>query len=205
MVITKMESECLDRIPWGRQYYCEITTPETFFKFLKCLCCGITFLDDKTEIPNISHLNKVHRITELTHHPERVLFKQKFFINTAKSIAKCRSCARKKIVYNQYGLYLLKNHVEIYHKENLQTYELITKTKGGRDILDKYFIIGNEALCLKCDRKIDMTHSKTQPAEKVKELLEHYFSHRYEEKCSIFATRCRNRFCFTCFVPIILL
>jgi len=61
---------------------------------------------------------------------------------------------------------------------------------------------GIKATCLKCEIKIDMTHAETRPAEKVKELLDHYFSHRYKEKCFIFVTRRENRFCFTCFVPI---
>jgi len=190
-----MESEYLDRIPWERQYYIDIIIPHSQVRNIKCVMCGESFLAEDTQIPShISHLNEVHRITELTHHAEREFFIENFIIDTVKSTAVCRIChkrrhfKKKEIPYSQYGLYLLRNHIEIYHKKYLQNYELITRTFDGRQTLNKYFIMGNEAACPKCYRKIDMTHSKTQPAEKVKELLEHYFSHRYKEKCFIFAT-----------------
>jgi len=195
-------SEFQDRIPWERRYYVDIILPHSLFKTIKCRMCGTAFTDDITLIPDhISHLNE-HGITELTDHPERALFERRFLINTEESTAECRRC-KKKIVYKRYGLYLLKNHIEMYHTKNFENYELIMKTEERHQILDKYLIIDNEAKCLRCDQKIDMTHSKTQPAEKVKELLEHYFSHWYKEKCFIFATRRENRFCFTRFVPII--
>jgi len=195
-------SEFQDRIPWERQYYIDIIIPHSKVRTIKCVRCGTAFLDEETQIPyHISHMNR-HGITELTDHLERAFFEQNFHISTVKSTAKCCICKRI-IEYNQHGLYLLKNHIEIYHEKSLQKYELITKIVEGCHTLDKYFIIGNEAMCPKCEKKIDMTHAETLPAEKVKELLDHYFSHRYKEKCFIFATRCENQCCCPCFVPII--
>jgi len=84
---------------------------------------------------------------------------------------------KKKIVYKEFGLYLLKNHVELYHGKSSHIYHLIVLTKNGCHTLEKYFIKGIEATCPKCEIKIDMTHSETLTVEKVEELLDHYYSH----------------------------
>jgi len=192
-----MEPESSDRIPWERQYYGDIKIPHCPSKTIKCKMCGTPFLDTITEIPYlISHLYIEHHKTELTDHPEREFLLQKFSINEKNSEAKC--VCERVIVYDMYGLYLLKNHVEIYHGNSSHIYEIIAKTESGRDTLDKYIIMGSEATCPKCELKIDMIHSETQVVEKVKELLEHYFSHRYKEKCYI----CYNarKFDFVLFV-----
>jgi len=111
-----MESKFPDRIQWERKYYCDIIYPGyKSLKFVKCKMCEKTFLDTRENIPHrIKHLNERHYITELTDHPEREFLQQKFVINTVESRAKCYTC-KNVIEYNKYGLYLLKNHLEIYH------------------------------------------------------------------------------------------
>jgi len=84
-------------------------------------------------------------------------------------------------------MYLLKNHVELYHGNYSHIYKRIAEIKSGCYTLDKYFIMGSEATCPKCELKIDTTHSETHTREKLKELFEHYFSHRYKKKCFKFA------------------
>jgi len=188
-----MESEFLDRIPWERKHYIKLIIPHSGIQFIKCLRCEKSFLDEEKQIQHfILHLNKVHGITELTEHPEREFFKENFMINTLKSIAVCRIChrrsAKKEIAYSQHGLYLLRNHFEMYHEKDVPNYELIMKIVEVHQILNKYFLKGNEAACPKCNQKIDMTHLKTQTAKVVKELFDHYIFHRYKKKCFIFIT-----------------
>jgi len=192
-----MESEFPNRIPWEEQYYSDNTILGSP-KSIKCKMCETTFLDEKITIPyRIKHLNEKHYITELTDHPERGFLQHKFVINTAESTAKCFTCKRV-IYYNKYGLYLLKNHLEIYHGNSSYIYEKIAKTKIGCDTLNKYFIMGSEATCLKCEQKIG--------EESLKELLKHYFSHRYEDKCFKFAKMRKSilfyLFCFNNFIII---
>jgi len=175
-----------DRIPWERQYYND-TIISHCAESVECRMCGTIFPDAKICIPyHIKHLNEEHYKTELTDHPERGFLQQKFVINTVKSTARCFTC-KKVIKYNQYGLYLLKNHLEIYHGNSSYIYEKITKTIIGSDTLNKYFIMGSEAACPKCELKIDMTFSEILAEESLKELLKHYFSHRYKDKCFKFA------------------
>jgi len=183
--------------------YCNNITILRDHNLIQCNICKAVFSKEGKYIQYlIIHLYTSHRITELTNHPQREYFRKKFIINEENSEAKCRTC-QKVIIYYEYGLYLLKNHVEIYHRKSSHIYHLIVLTENGCHTLKKYFIKGIKATCPKCEIKIDMTHAETRPAEKVKELLDHYFSHRYKEKCFIFVTRRENRFCFTCLVPII--
>jgi len=199
-----MESGLLDRIPWERNYYIKLEIPNRIkkaygLKIIKCIKCGKPFLDEEEQIQyHVSHLSEVHDITELTEHPEREFFKENFLIDTKKSTATCRICYKrrhlKKIAYSQHGLYLLRNHFEIYHEKYFENYELIMKTEGGRQILDKYVIKGLEAACPKCNQKIDMTQSKTQPAPKVYQLLQHYYLERYKKKNVLYFPRRENQF-----------
>jgi len=168
--------------------------------------CETSFLDVKITIRNrLKHLNEKHYITELTDHPERGFLQQKFVISTVESTAKCFTCKRV-IEYNKYGLYLLKNHLEIYHGNSSYIYEKIAKTKIGCDTLDKYFVMGSEATCPKCELKIDMTFSEILAEKSLKELLDHYFFHRYKDKCFKFAKMRKSilfyLFCFNNFIII---
>jgi len=166
---------------------------------MKCKFCATVFLDDRTYIPyRIKHLKEEHNITELSNYPYRDYLQQSFIINEKSSKALCHLCAHV-IKYNMYGLYLLNNHIEIYHGNSSRTYKLIVKTEKGRDTLNKYFIMGIEATCPKCGLKIDMTHSEIHAVGKVEELLEHYFSHRYKKNVLRLLKR-KTRFCFTSFV-----
>jgi len=185
--------------------YCNDRTIRPPHNVIQCIICQAVFpKEGEYKQDFIKHLYTSHKITELTDHPKREYYRKKFIINEENSEAKCRTC-QKVIAYNEYGLYLLKNHVEIYHGKNSHIYHLVTLTENGCHTLKKYFIKGIKATCPKCEIKINMTCAIARPAEKVKELLDHYFSHRYKEKCFIFVIFvCReNRFCFTCFVPII--
>jgi len=172
---------------------------------IECNICNAVF-SKKTKYLRYfkMHLYEAHKITELTNHPKREYFRKKFIINEENSEAKCRTC-QEVIVYTgeRYGLYLLKNHIEIYHGKNSHIYWLIRLTKNGCHTLKEYYIKGTMATCPKCGIKIDVTRLAKHPVKKVKELIDHYTTHKYEEKCLIFATRRKNRFCFTCFVPII--
>jgi len=202
-----MDSEFPDRIPWERQYYCDITIPRCP-KSIKCKTCGTAFLDEKKYIPfHIKHLKERHNTTELTHHPKNEFLKEYFIINEENFTAKCRfeCCKHFLIDYNKYGLYLLINHFEIYHGNDSYIYERITRTEIGCDTLNKYFIMNGEATCTKCDEMINMSGADLYIISEIKleELLERYFSHRYENTCFIFAKTRKNRFCFTSFIPII--
>jgi len=175
-----------DHIPWERQYYEPLEIPHCS-KCIKCKLCATPFLDERKYIPiHINHLKEKHKITELSNYPYSNYLQRKFFINEESYTAICFLCAHE-IEYNEYGLYLLNNHIEIYHG-NSSRYKLIVMTEKGRDTLNKYIIKGIEATCPKCGIKIDMTHTETHPIEKVKGLLEHYFSHRYKKKVLCFTS-----------------
>jgi len=164
-----------DHIPWERQYYEPIRIPR-YSKSIKCNFCGTAFIDKRKYIPcHINHLKEEHNITELSNYPDRNYLQRKLYINEESSKATCYFCSRE-IEYNEYDLYLLKNNIEIYHGNSSRTYKLIVRAEKGRDTLNKCFIMGIEAMCPKCGIKIDMTHSEIHAVDKVKELLEHYFS-----------------------------
>jgi len=147
------------------------------------------------------HLREFHNITEITHHPDRDILLREFTIREEEFTAECRTC-NSSINYILYGVYLLKNHLEIYHGNSSDVYKTLAETEAGRALLKKYIITGSEVTCPKCDLQINMADSNFGLRNERK-LYEHYFSHGYEEKCFIYAKTCKNRFCFTLFVPII--
>jgi len=170
-----------DRIPWERKYCTDIIIP-FLPNSIKCNICKEAFPSKgrKMHIYFTMHLYTSHKITELTEHPEREFLLQKFIINEEKTMAQCHIC-KSTIFYDIYGVYLLKNHFEVYHGEKSILYERTVNTKRGYDILKKYFIKGSEVTCPKCELKIDWTDLKYD--ERLIKLLRHYFSHnRYEEK-----------------------
>jgi len=83
-------------------------------------------------------------------------------------------------------------------------YERTAKTKIGCDTLGKYFVMGSEATCPKCELKIDMTFSEIFTEKSLKELLDHYFFHRYKDKCVKLAKMRKSilfyLFCFNNFI-----
>jgi len=183
----------LDRIQWERKYYRDLTTPYRS-SIIECKLCkanGSVIISDF-----IDHLREIHNITEITDYDILV---QEFTIREEEFTAECRIC-NSSIDYEMYGVYLLKNHWEIYHGNSSHIYKTIAETECGRDVLDEYIIMGSEATCTKCDRKMNMGNSDSLNAVK---LFGHFLSHGYEEKCFIFAKTCKNRFCFTWFVSII--
>jgi len=184
--LTKMKYS--HHIPWERQHFNLIRIP-CCVDSIKCKFCGKVFIDKRESIPCLmKHLKEEHNITELSNYPYRNDLRQKFIINEESSKATCFIC-QHEIKYDEHGLYLLKNHFEIYHGNSSHTYKVIVRTEKGCDTLDKYFIMGIEATCPKCGTKIDMTHSETHAVEKVKTLLEHYFSHyRYKKKVLCFTS-----------------
>jgi len=194
--------ETIDRIPWEKKYCSNIT----IFRLLdsvKCNICEAVFPREEKLIRYFTmHLYKSHKITELTKHPEREFLLQKFNINEENTKAQCRTCKRV-IVYNMYGIYLLKNHLETYHGKKSSIYEKAVNTEKGRDILNKYFITGSEATCPKCELKIDLTDLK-HTEERLIKLLRHYFSHnRYKKKKICFYLPKRViLFCFNNFIII---
>jgi len=177
-----MESEFPDRIPWENRYYSDRIFPnKKSLNSVECKLCNTSFPNLKKTIPSrLKHLKEEHYITELTDHPERGFFYHNFLINAVESTAKCFTC-EKVISFNKYGLYLLKNHLEIYHGVNSYSYTTIAETKIGCDTLDKYFIINTEAACPKCELKIDLIGSELKHMAKInlKTLLEHYISHSF--------------------------
>jgi len=188
-----------DRIQWEIKYYRNLTFPRNS-NLIQCNKCEAT---ESIILPDfIDHLREIHKITEITHHPDHNFLLRNFEICDEEFTAKCITC-KSSINYKMYGVYLLKNHFEIYHGNSSDIYNTIVKTESGRDMLDKYFILGSEASCTKCYRKINMTDSELFTERKLEELLEHYFFHRYKEKCFIFVKTRENRFCFTYFVLII--
>jgi len=179
-------SEFQDRIPWEKKYYCDIQIPQ-ILNSIKCQICEEVFSSEEKYIRYFTmHLYTSHKITELNEHPEREFLLEKFIIYEETARAICQICD-KVIYYDKYGMYLLKNHVELYHGNYSHIYKRIAEIKSGCYTLDKYFIMGSEATCPKCELKIDTTHSETHTREKLKELFEHYFSHRYKKKCFKFA------------------
>jgi len=195
--------ETVDRIPWEKKY-CSNITIFLLLPSIKCNICEIVFPREEKLIRYfIMHLYKSHKITELTEHPEREFLLQKFIIHEENTKAQCRTCKRI-IVYNMYGMYLLKNHLETYHGKNSSIYEKAVHTEKGRDILNKYYITGNEATCPKCELKIDCTDLK-HTEERLIELLRHYFSHnRYKQKKKIcfYLPKRVILFCFNNFIII---
>jgi len=186
-----------NRIRWERKYYKDLTAQN----IVECRLC------EKPRIENvisdfIDHLRSVHNVREIFDHPDHCTLLREFTINEEEFTAVCKIC-NSSIDYRMYGVYLLKNHLEMYHGNSSHIYKTIANIQSGHDTLDKYIIIGSEATCPKCDKKINMADADLLTEIKLEELLEHYFSHTYEEKCFIFAKTCENRFCFTCFIPII--
>jgi len=187
-----------DRFQWERKY-CKYLTPSSIVECRLCenLSTGKTIISDFTD-----HLRVVHNIREIFDHPDHGTLLQEFTINEEECTAVCKIC-NSSINYIMYGVYLLKNHLELYHGNSSHIYKTIATTESGRDTLDKYIIKGSEATCPKCYQKINMADADLLTKIKLEELIEHYFCHKYEKKCFIFAKTCKNRFCFTCFIPII--
>jgi len=103
----------------------------------------------------IDYLREIHNITEITDHDILV---REFTIREEEFTTECRTC-NSSIDYKMYGVYLLKNHLEIYHGNSSHIYKIIAKTESGRYVLDEYIIKGSEATCTKCNRKINMENS----------------------------------------------
>jgi len=156
----KMEKVSLyeDRILWERKRweYCTDIIIPFLPNSIKCNICKEAFPSEgrRTHVYFTRHLYTSHKITELTEHSEREFLLQKFIINEEQTIAQCRICT-DKITYNRYGVYILKNHFEVYHGEKSILYERALNTEGGHGILKKYFIKGSEATSPKCELKID--------------------------------------------------
>jgi len=177
-----------DRIQWERKYYKDLTAPH-HSNIVECILCEAI---ESVIIPDfIDHLRCVHKIREIIHHPDHDILLQKFTIDEEEFTAECRIC-NSSIDYKMYGVYLLKNHLEIYHGNSSHIYKTITNTESGRDTLDKYIITGSKAMCPKCDLKINMADSDLFTEIKLEELLEHYFGHRFEEKCFRFVKTRKN-------------
>jgi len=88
------------------------------------------------------HLYTLHKITELTYHPEREFLLQKFIINEENAEALCRTCKRVIV----YDIYLVKNHFHKISRKKSSIYQNAVNTVKGRDILNKYFISDSETV-----------------------------------------------------------
>jgi len=183
-----------DRMQWERKYFKDLTAQN----IVECRLCENRRTENVIISDFIEHLRSVHNIREVFDHPDHGTLLREFTINGEEFTAMCGTC-NSLIDYRMYGVYLLKNHLEIYHGNSSRIYKKIANIESGRYTLDKYIIMGSEAMCTKCDQKINMADADLLTEIKLEELLEHYFSHRYEDKCFIFAKTRKNRFCFTCF------
>jgi len=179
-----------DRIQWERKYYKNFTAP-WHSNIIRCKLCKKT---ESVIIPDfIDHLRCVHGKTEILDYLNDDILLQNFTIDEEEFTAECRICD-SSIDYKMYGMYLLKNHFEIYHGNSSNIYKTIVKTKSGRDTLDKYIITGSEASCPKCYLKIDMEDLDFFTEVKLQNLLEHYYCHRYKKNVLYLSKRAKINF-----------
>jgi len=138
---------------WMRQYLKQYENPER----IQCATCKIeTFFSRGTRILDFQrHLCHLHKITELNDHPERNKLKRYFeIIYERDCIGICVFC-KMRVEYGR-GVYLLKNHLEIYHEPRSTIYIPIINSREGREMLDKCVITGGNAKCIKCELIINL-------------------------------------------------
>jgi len=191
--VTKM-SEIQARTSWENKY-CELTdTPNT----IKCKFCPNIF-PKLQRVYFTKHLYKVHRISELTEHPNREFLENKFTINFDSENGKCKTC-EAVISYENRGMYLLENHYEMIH-DNANLFRTVLKIVNGEEMLNNFILLKSvKAVCTSCELKINIENLDVLPAETLTKLAVHFFSHdRYVDNFLIFNKTTKNRFCLTCF------
>jgi len=155
---------------------------------LRCEYCSSRFRNRNRIDKFIRHLYKEHQITELSEHSKRFKLERAFDIRPKQYKGICKKC-KKRIKYSN-GVYVLQNHLEIYHKDNSNIYKEIRNTKIGSELLNRYIIKNSEAKCSKCGLVI---HLKPHTKAKLIALLEHWNDHfGYEKKNFLYLPKYRS-------------
>jgi len=135
----------------------------------------------------------------VTYHQHRGFLENSFIISVEKEESWCKGCM-SFIPFGKRGMYILENHYEMFHSNNANLFYMVSKGKNGREILNKFRLMGKNAACISCELLIDIEQLNVHSADTLIKLAEHYFSHdRYEDNFLIFDKPTENRFCFTCF------
>jgi len=190
-------SETQARVRWEMRH-CEVITDN----IIKCNYCPTDFSKSPIVFFTI-HLYFKHWISELTDHPNREFLENNFSIYAYSVNAWCKTCGAfipYKLRVN--GTYLLQNHYEIFHSDNVGLFNTVIKAEYGKTILNNFIITDKKATCITCNRQINIEHLRALTLETLTDLVKHFFSHdRYDNNFFIFDKTSGNRFCFTCFFP----
>jgi len=138
-------------------------------------------------------LEQLRAVTKMTDHPNRKFLESIFTINVEKEIGKCKICSAV-ISYENRGMYLLENHYEIFHSDNISLFDAVVKVKSSEEILNKFFLIKNKkAACTSCKLQINIEYLDILSTATLTNLAKHYFSHhRYENNFLIFDKTTEN-------------
>jgi len=189
-------SEIQARISWQNKY-CRVLTDNP--DEIECIFCKKIYLKLHRDYFT-KHLHDKHQISELDEHPNRGFLEKFFIISVEMEKGRCIKCT-KLISYEKRGLYLLENHYEMFHGDNVKLFKMVVNSENGKEILNHFFLLkSKKAACTSCELKINIEHLDALTAETLTKLAEHYFSHdRYEDNFLIFDETTENRFCFICF------
>jgi len=166
-----------------RQYLKQYENPER----IQCAICKIgIFFSKRTRILDFQrHLCQIHKITELNDHPERNKLRRYFeIIYERDCIGICVFC-KMRVKYRR-GVYLLKNHIEIYHEPRSFVYISIVKSRKGREMLDNCVVTGGNAKCIKCELTIKL--DVLLEDRRLLTLQEHFRKHHFRYGQKYFCT-----------------
>jgi len=175
-------SETQARVRWEMRH-CEVITDN----IIKCNYCLTIFSKSKIVFFTI-HLYNKHRISELTDHPNRGFLENNFSISVATGDALCKTCGAV-IHYKSRvnGTYLLQNHYEMFHSDNIGLFNMVIKAEYGKEVLNNFILTDKEATCISCNRQINIEHLNVFTLDILIDLVKHFFSHdRYGNNFFIF-------------------
>jgi len=191
--VTKM-SEREARIFWENNHF------KILHDTMICNYCGKIFSKELQRVCLTKHLFDEHQISELTNQPNSELIKNNFIIIFEKERGECKTCG-DFISYGTRGMYLLENHYEMFHSNNVDVFDTALKAQISEDIFNHFILLeSKKAICKFCEVHTNIEYLDVLTADILIKLSKHTFSHdRYEDNFLIFVKTIENRFCFTFF------
>jgi len=143
---------------------------------IKCKNCPNVY--SKSHIVYFTeHLYNKHHISELTNHPNREFLENVFSISVVTGNARCNICGAFIHYKSQVnGTYLLQNHYEIFHGDNVGLFNAVLKVDHAIEILNNFILIGKKATCRSCELQFDIEHFEVVTLDTLTDLFQHFFS-----------------------------
>jgi len=165
------ETQARDR--WEMRH-CEVIIDDT----IKCNYCPNIFSKSKI-VYFTDHLFYKHHISELTKHANSEFLENSFSISVATGNALCNTCGAV-INYKSRvnGTYLLQNHYEMFHSDNVGLFNTMMKVEYSKEILNNFILMGKTATCRSCELQFqNIEHLDAVTMDTLTDLVKHFFSH----------------------------